>query len=495
MPHQARFTNSEDARVLATGKPSSIEERLVDAQGKVRWFETMKSPVLNNKGQVTAIVGIAREVSDRMRAHQELKASEERFRSVWENSIDGMRLLDHAGRIIAVNEAYCRLVKLSRERLVGQLFSVIYLEHDPGDSVAVYRQRFVTGAIIPRHQATVTLWNSDELDLDISNSFIEMGERGKLVLSIFRDVTETRSAEIRSAAFSRLGQALSGAGTAREAAEIIIEVADQLLGWDACWFGLYSPTEEKLHHILNKDTVQGKRVEVELAGPDDYLTPRARHVLLFGGQLVLKGSPGLMLPDSLPFGDTSRPSASLLFVPLRNGAEVIGILSIQSYKPKAYDQRSLGILQDLADHCGAALDRIRSQETLLATQQRFTHLSADSQAVIYSLKVAGGKLLPAWLSSNVQQLLGFSVAEASHPEWWLQHLHPDDQSAGVETLVTLSRLKELSRDYRLRHKNGDYRWIRDEQRLISDPSGQPVEVVGCWVDITERKAAEAPVRQ
>ncbi len=495
MPHQARTTNAEDARVLATAKPSSVEERLVDAQGKVRWFETMKSPVLDSKGQVTAIVGIAREITDRMRAHQELKASEVRFRSVWENSIDGMRLLDHAGRIIAVNDAYCRLVKLPRERLVGQLFSVVYLDHGPGDSVAVYRQRFLTGAIIPRLQAKVKLWNSDELDLDISSSFIEMGERGKLVFSIFRDITETRSTEIRGAAFSRLGQMLSGAKTAREAAEVIVEVADQLLGWDACWFGLYSPAEEKLHHILNKDTVDGKRVEVAPVGPRDYLTPRARHVLLFGGQLILKGNPSIMLEDGLPFGDTNRPSASLLFVPLRNGAEVVGILSIQSYKAKAYDQRSLEILQGLADHCGTALDRIRAQEALLATQQRFTHLLAESPAVIYSLKVEAGKLFPAWLSTNVQELLGFSVEEASQPEWWLQQLHPDDHSAAAENLVTLSRLKQLTRDYRLRHKNGDYRWIRDEQRLISDPLGHPVEVVGSWVDITERKALEDLVRQ
>ena len=43
---------------------------------------------------------------------------------------------------------------------------------------------------------------------------------------------------------------------------------------------------------------------------------------------------------------------------------MIGVLSLQSYTPNAYDQRSLETLQTLADHCGAALDRIRAEEEL-----------------------------------------------------------------------------------------------------------------------------------
>jgi hypothetical protein len=40
-----------------------------------------------------------------------------------------------------------------------------------------------------------------------------------------------------------------------------------------------------------------------------------------------------MLPGSVTFSNTTRPSASILFVPARAGAEVVGVLSIQSYTP------------------------------------------------------------------------------------------------------------------------------------------------------------------
>jgi two-component system cell cycle sensor histidine kinase/response regulator CckA len=78
-----------------------------------------------------------------------------------------------------------------------------------------------------------------------------------------------------------------------------------------------------------------------------------------------------MRPEGQSFCDTSRPSASIMVVPIRNGTNVIGVLSIQSYTPNAYTQRSLETLQALADHCGGALDRIRTEETMHASEARY----------------------------------------------------------------------------------------------------------------------------
>jgi signal transduction histidine kinase len=55
-------------------------------------------------------------------------------------------------------------------------------------------------------------------------------------------------------------------------------------------------------------------------------------------------------------------------VPIRNKNSVIGILSIQSYKPGAYDAADLLLLQSLADQCGAALERIAVQQELRRTE-------------------------------------------------------------------------------------------------------------------------------
>src|SRR5262249_44002894 len=90
-----------------------------------------------------------------------------------------------------------------------------------------------------------------------------------------------------------------------------------------------------------------------------------------GAELLLREEPIVMPPDVLPFGDTSRPSASLMLVPMRNRTKVIGILSIQSYKLKAYSQQDLMTLQALGDHCGGALERIRAEAALHESEMLF----------------------------------------------------------------------------------------------------------------------------
>src|SRR5262249_59169691 len=59
----------------------------------------------------------------------------------------------------------------------------------------------------------------------------------------------------------------------------------------------------------------------------------------------------------IPFGQTSRPSASMMYVPIHFAGRVLGILSVQSYRTEAYRDPDLSLLQNLADHCGAALRR------------------------------------------------------------------------------------------------------------------------------------------
>jgi PAS domain S-box-containing protein len=311
--------------------PQVFEWHCWKKNGKLFWTEVaLRGTSIGGKERVLAVV---RDVSERKQADEALRISEGRFRSVWEHSIDGMRLTDRAGRILAVNEAFCRLVRLPREKLIGQLFPVAYEGPGTHEEIEAYQRRFETGTFEPRLTAHLRLWNSEEQDVEISSSFVEPGLQSKALLSLFRDIGERKRAEVRVAAFSHIGQQLSAATSARQAGEIIVAAADQLLGWDACSFALYSVAENAIHRVLSWDTVDGQRLES--IPPQDHAPPSpfTRRVIEEGGQLILKEDPNEMLPGSVTFGNTTRPSASILFVPARAGAEVVGVLSIQSYTP------------------------------------------------------------------------------------------------------------------------------------------------------------------
>ena len=225
---------------------------------------------------------------ERVRAQEALGESEATFRSVWERSIDGMRLTDREGRIIAVNAAFCRLVKLPRERLEGQLFSVAYKAHGANDGIEVYQKRFATGDIVPRLSARAQLWNGEEPDLEISVAFVELGGRGKMLLSIFRDVSERTRAESQIEAFSKLGQRLSAARSPAEAARAIYALADQFWKWDSGVLDLQVPESEEIETALAYDLVDGQRREVALPNPVGPPSAMNRRVMAKGAELILR---------------------------------------------------------------------------------------------------------------------------------------------------------------------------------------------------------------
>ena len=110
----------------------------------------------------------------------------------------------------------------------------------------------------------------------------QLTQESKQRLQVLDSLVAQRTRDLQVAneklsAFSSLGQRLSATKTVREAALAIVDVADHLLGWDACVCHLYSAEEDMLHHVLTIDVIEGKRSECAplcLHGPPTPLTLR-----------------------------------------------------------------------------------------------------------------------------------------------------------------------------------------------------------------------------
>ena len=129
-------------------------------------------------------------------------------------------------------------------------------------------------------------------------------------------------------------------------------------------------------------------------------------------------------------------------------------------------------------------------EALVAAQDRIGHLLSSAPAVIYSYK-ATGDFAPTFVSQNIRDQLGYAPQEyLEHADFWRRCVHPEDFAAVEAELVRLFKKGSHTVEYRFLKKDGSYCWVNDEQRLVRDEEGQPVEVVGSWSDITDRKRAE-----
>jgi PAS domain S-box-containing protein len=196
-------------------------------------------------------------------------------------------------------------------------------------------------------------------------------------VGILQDITERKQAELSAVAFSKLGQELFSANTLEAAALIIAKVADQLFGWDAFVLYLYAPETDEIYPIFQCDTIDGQRTHCTPKGRAKP-TKSTRRVLEHGAELILRQAPLAMDPDSSPYGDTSRPSASIMRVPLRQKGKTTGILATQSYSFQVYSKNDLNFLQTLADYCSGAFERIWADETLRSLHKQLLETSRQA---------------------------------------------------------------------------------------------------------------------
>jgi adenylate cyclase len=162
----------------------------------------------------------------------------------------------------------------------------------------------------------------------------------------------------------------------------------------------------------------------------------------------------------------------------------------------------LRVLRDVAGNptevVGAWSDitaRKQLGEALVAAQNRLVHLLSCAPAVIYSFK-ATGDFAPSFVSQNIRDWLGYDPREyLENPDFWWRRVHPDDIAAVEAQSALLFQKGRHTVEYRFLRKSGNYCWVNDEQHLIRDQDGQPVEVVGSWSDVTARNEAEIALRR
>jgi PAS domain S-box-containing protein len=140
-------------------------------------------------------------------------------------------------------------------------------------------------------------------------------------------------------------------------------------------------------------------------------------------------------------------------------------------------------------------ERKHAEDALRKAESRLNFLLGSNPTVIYSCQPSGD-YATTFISENAGKVLGYEAAELlGSPSFWMEHIHPDNKPGVLTALAKLPAQGHQTLEYRFRHKDGSYRWVRDDARLLRDGNGQALEIVGSRIDVNARKWMEDALRQ
>jgi len=175
-------------RAALRGQPQQFESVVVHKNGE--WLDvwTTQIPIVVD-GKVVGVFGIARDITDRRKASEALRTSEQRFRAVWEHAADALVLSGPDGIIQLVNPACCALYGRSAAELTGQDFTLIFPEAVPAGDL------FAAAEPPPLFRNVVRRADGGESTVEGRADFMSQGGVRVGLITVIRDITERVRAE------------------------------------------------------------------------------------------------------------------------------------------------------------------------------------------------------------------------------------------------------------------------------------------------------------
>ncbi|QOL49063.1 PAS domain S-box protein [Massilia litorea] len=148
----------------------------------------------------------------------------------------------------------------------------------------------------------------------------------------------------------------------------------------------------------------------------------------------------------------------------------------------------VGIVRDISR-------RRHAEQEMRKAEERFRLVSQATNDVVWDLDFATEQ---TWWNEGLIHQFGYRPEEVeSGPAWWRDRVHPEDREAllAVVDRELASGCRFWAQDYRFARADGSYMHIHDRAYIIRDEDGNPTRAIGAMMDVTQRKEAEARLRQ
>jgi PAS domain S-box-containing protein len=216
------------------------------------------------------------------------------------------------------------------------------------------------------------------------------------------------------------------------------------------------------------------------------------------GQIALIAEAPVMLTPGPPVADTVLLEAfgtieplaqpTFLAVPIEVAGARVGVLGVQTAEPREWTHHDTETLRELAGTVAAELDRGALAAELESSSVRLDLGFAAADIGSFDWNLVTNAL--HW-DDRLMELFGYeSATYVPHIDSFSARLHPDDRAKTEAAIArAIESRGDYEADYRVVHPDGTVRWVAARGRVLADPDGRAVRMLGAAYDTTEVHSA------
>ena len=453
--------------------------------GKIITVETNGIPMLNADGLLIGYRGIDADITSRVKAEKTIRESEEKFRSITEQTSDLIAITDENGCITFASPSSFSVFLISPADMCGRNFWDFIDENEIERSLVVFQTCMESDGKIKDVEFRMKRADGTLFIGEINGSkFITETQSGILVT--IRDITERKQTELIQNARIRLSE-FAPSHSRNELQQKLLDELEQLTGSSVGFFhavnadqktlvlqswsantlnNMCNADPKSLHYNIDKAGVWAECVTLRKAViHNDYLSVENRRGIPEGHAMIIRE----------------------LVVPIFRNGLIVAIVGIGN-KLTDYVEKDIEFVSKLSDLAWDITERKGAEESV----KKLSQALIQSPVMTYITDISG---LIEYANPKVVEVTGYTESE-------LLGQNPRIFSSGEKSKEeyqilweTISAGNEWKGEFHNKKKNGELYWVAASISPVTDANGKTTHFLAVEEDITEQKKNEEKISQ
>ncbi|MBN1289336.1 MAG: PAS domain S-box protein, partial [Actinobacteria bacterium] len=472
-----------------------VEIEMYRKDGRTTWIEMKLKFLRDIDGAPVGAIGVSRDVNHRKKIENVLVRSEEKYRSLYHSSMDGILLVDMEGRIIEANEAFLGMVGYKMKEIEGIPVEKIMPKMKADiDLDNIYTQLFQKGNS-GEMEADYTRKDGTRLPISLK-AWLANDEDGEPfgVWVIARDISGIKRTEKFIEAQRDLALSVVGDVGLDDILDTALKVILKAIGFEGGFISISGKSRRKFDFERHSGISKSYVWAVNHIDPGVYEGKAIRSGMqLFAGQAEL----------SSPLRELSKEEdvKSIGIIPMvSETGDIVGSIGVVSRTLESIPRELRNILDVLTKQVERTIGEYRMAEALRVSEEKHRLLAENVTDVIWTM---GMDLNFNYISPSIEMNTGFTPDEVrSMPlnevltplslraltRAFAQAIQNDvGGSSDLETFWTV--------ELEFYRKDGSTIWNEVRINGLKEVEGRLAGVLGISRDITERKKAERELKQ